>query len=270
LSFLLISIDQRQHHLEAVRSALSIVMYPIQVTVDFPIRLIRGAAENVASRRGLRADNASLRSQNLELNLRMQRYQALEQENRRLRMLLDTSYTVGPKVLVAELLAVDTSPGVHEIVINKGSRSGVFLGQPILDADGIMGQIVHVGPASSTAMLITDSRHAISVISNRSGVRGIAVGAGSMPQLELNFVPNNADIKEGDLIISSGMDAVFPGGYPVGEVAAVEFNPAAAFARILVRPRADLSRSREVLLVWSRPPGDPVRGDSEAEPVPPP
>lgn len=254
LSFLLIVIDQRQHRLESVRAVLAVLLYPVQVAVDFPGVAIRATAEKLASRRELRAANERLVADNLDLRFRMQRYQTLERENERLRALLDTSVMVGQKVLAGELLAVETTPSAHEIIVNQGTRSGVFRGQPILDAEGIMGQIIHVNPFSSTAMLITDARHAISVAVNRSGVRAIAVGTGSPSQLDLNFVPNNADVAEGDLVVSSGMDGVFPAGYPVGEIAAIEFEPTAPFARIRLRPQADLAHAREVLFVWSKVP----------------
>ncbi|MCC6201716.1 MAG: rod shape-determining protein MreC [Gammaproteobacteria bacterium] len=254
LSFLLIVIDQRQQRLESVRATLAVVLYPIHLVVDFPTTLVRATAEKFSSRRELRAANERLRAENLELRFRMQRYQTLERENERLRALLDTSVMVGQKVLAGELLAVETTPSAHEIIINQGVRSGVFPGQPILDAEGIMGQTVHVNPFSSTAMLITDPRHALSVAVNRSGVRAIAVGTGSMAQLDLNFIPNNADIAEGDLVVSSGMDGVFPAGYPVGVIEVIEFEPTAPFARIKLRPHADLAHAREVLFVWPQTP----------------
>lgn len=250
LSFLLIVIDQRQQRLESVRAALAVLLYPVHLAVDAPATLVRATTEKFVSRRELREANELLRAENLDLRFRMQRYQTLQRENDRLRALLDTSVMVGQKVLAGELLAVETTPSAHEIVINQGTRSGVFPGQPILDAEGIMGQIIHVNPFSSTAMLITDARHALSVSVNRSGVRAIAAGTGAMMQIDLNFVPNNADVAEGDLVVSSGMDGIFPAGYPVGVIEAIEFEPTAPFARIKLRPRADLAHAREVLFVW--------------------
>ena len=135
-------------------------------------------------------------------------------------------------------------------MLNKGQRNGVFVGQPVLDASGIMGQILHAAPFSSTGMLITDPRQAVPVMLNRTGLRAIAVGTESGLWLDVDFIPNNADVREGDLLVSSGMGGVFPAGYPVAEVITVEFDPADAFASVRARPSADLARARQVILVW--------------------
>lgn len=250
LSFLLISIDHSQRHLESIRAGLSIVVYPVQMVIDTPVAWLRSGLDYLSSRRRLLIANESLREENDDLRFRMLRYEALEQENRRLRELLDTSYLVGDKVQVARLLAVASNPSSQEVVINKGAWHGVYSGQPILDAKGILGHIVHVGPFSSHAMLISDARHAIPVTVNRSGVRGIVEGADSDTSLKLSFVPNNADVQPGDLLVSSGMGGIFPQGYPVGEIEHVDIDPAEAFAKITVAPISALGSTREVLLVW--------------------
>jgi rod shape-determining protein MreC len=126
----------------------------------------------------------------------------------------------------------------------------VFAGQPVIDAEGIMGQIVHVSPVTSTAMLITDPNHAIPVEINRNGLRSIAVGTGAFMELDLLYIPLNADIRVGDLLVSSGLGGKFPAGYPVATVSSVETNPGQQFARVTAEPKAELQRTREVLLVW--------------------
>ena len=166
--------------------------------------------------------------------------------------MLEASFKLSERVVIAELLDVDLQPFRHTILINKGEREGVYDGQPIVDADGIMGQIVHVSPFSSTALLITDPSHAIPVQINRNGLRGIAVGTGQSHSLQLEYLPNNADIQKGDLLISSGLGNHFPAGYPVGVVTEIQLDPAEPFAKVLVSPSAKLEQSREVLLLWPK------------------
>ena len=150
-------------------------------------------------------------------------------------------------------MSVNLDPYKHQIVINKGELNQTYPGQPLLDADGVMGQVVHVGPYTSTAVLITDTSHAIPVQVNRNGLRTIALGSGTINRLELPYLPNNSDILVGDLLITSGLGGRFPPGYPVATVSTIEQDPGQAFARITATPMAKLDRSREVLLVW---PGD--------------
>lgn len=250
LSFLLISIDHRHQNLSALRSALSLAVYPVQYLVTLPVRLVDAVAGNLRSRDSLQAENDGLRAENLLLHARTQRYAALEHENRRLRELLDSSPVLGEEVAVADVLAIDANPAARQIVINKGSRHHLYVGQPIADAQGVLGQVTQVGLLSSTAMLISDARHALPVQLNRTGLRAIAVGAGDSDSLLLSFVPTNADVAIGDLVVCSGLDKRFPAGYPVGTVSEVSVVPGEPFARIVVDPAAQLGRSREVLLVW--------------------
>lgn len=258
LSFLLVSIDHRQQHLAVIRGVLSAVVYPIQYAVQLPVKLVDTVAENFATRHALTVDNRNLRTENLLLRSRTYRYAALERENHRLRELLDSTADRGEDVVVADILAIDSNPAAHQIVINKGARQRVYIGQPIADAHGVLGQVTHVGPYTSTAILITDPRHALPVQINRSGLRAIAVGSGGSEQLYLSFIPTNADVRVGDLAVTSGLDHRFPPGYPVGEVTTLELDPGAPFARIVLKPSAHLGRSREVLLVWPRPQAEPA------------
>ncbi len=251
LSIVLMTIDHRQHHLDSMRSALSVVVYPLQLLVDLPGNTIDWFRESLSTRRQLQEENFSLRKQQLVLNTQLQKLEALEAENRHLRALLDSSFQVGERPMrIAALLSVDMDPYRHQIEINKGSLDNLYEGQPLLDSRGVMGQLIHVGPFTSTAMLITDPAHAIPVQVNRNGLRTIALGTGKFDQLELPNIPNNADIQVGDLLVSSGLGGRFPPGYPVAEVTEVEQDAGRAFSRVLARPRAQLDRSREVLLVW--------------------
>jgi len=259
------TIDHRQHHLDSVRSFLSVVVYPLQWLVDLPDTSSEWFRESLSTRRELQEENASLRTQQLMLNTQLQKLESLEAENRRLRALLDSSFQVGNRhMLIAGLLSVDMDPYRHQIEVNKGSLDHLFAGQPLLDSQGVMGQLIHVGPLTATAMLITDPSHAIPVQINRTGLRTIALGTGSIDRLELPHIPTNADVRVGDLLISSGLGGRFPPGYPVAEVINVEQDPGNTFSEVSARPRAHLDRSREVLLVWppELPNPDPRIGTS--------
>lgn len=247
------TVDHRQHHLETVRAALSFVVSPLQYLLGVPIGAGHWLGEALTSREALQEENTELRSQQLLQNARLQKMAALEAENERLRALLDSSGKVKERVLVAELLEVDVDPFAQEIVINKGSRDGVEVGQPIVDAEGVMGQVIHVAPFTSTAMLITDPSHAIPVEVNRTGLRAIAMGTGSAERLDIPHLPLNADIQQGDLLVTSGLGGRFPPGYPVAVVENIARNPGQSFAEVTARPTARLEQSREVLLVGTSP-----------------
>ena len=233
-----------------MRRGLSVLVYPLQAAATLPVRLVDSVAETFATRARLQGENTHLLAENRELRARSLRYDALVRENERLRLLLESSASRSEEVAVADILEIDRNPASRQIVIDKGSRQHIYVGQPIADAHGILGQITEVTPFTSTALLIADARHAIAVQVNRTGLRAIAVGAGNEDELFLNFVPTNADIRAGDLIISSGLDNRFPAGYPVGTVSDVSTSPGEQFARIAVKPSAEISRVREVLMVW--------------------
>jgi len=249
-SIVLMTIDHRFAYLESVRAALSVLVYPVQYAVNLPVAGVRWVSESVVTQRRLLHENERLRSENLLLQSRFQRFAAIEAENSRLRRLLESSTRSSDRVLVADLLAIELQPVSRQVVLNKGTTHGVYMGQPVVDASGVMGQIVHVGPLSSTAMLITDPSHALPVEINRTGLRAVAIGTGDDQVLELSYVPINADLREGDLVVTSGMGGRFPRGYPVGEVARIDLDPGQPFARVLARPSARLTQSHEVLLVW--------------------
>lgn len=249
-SVVLMTVDHRQQTLDTVRAGLSMLMYPIQLLIDLPSTAGDWLEESFSTRRGLQEENARLRAQNLLVQARLQKSDALEAENRRLRELLDSSSKAGDRVLIAELMSVDFDPYQHQVLLNKGERDAVFVGQPVLDAYGVMGQIIRVTPFTATAILITDPAHAIPVQVNRNGVRGILVGTGSLAEVSLPHLTNSADIRVGDLLVTSGLGGRFPPGYPVAEVTMVDINSGHDFAQINARPLSHLDRSREVLLVW--------------------
>lgn len=252
LSIVLMTLDHRFTLLQEVRAVLSVAASPVQYIIQFPVDAGEWMDESFTTRESLQAELTNLQTQQLLYDVRLQKLAALESENRRLRHLLDSSTKVSERVLIAELLAVDMEPFTSQIVLNKGRGSGVFIGQPLLDAKGIMGQVTGVEPFTSTAMLITDPNHAIPVAVNRNGLRSIAIGSGSNKDLNIPHLPNNADIQIGDLLISSGLGGRFPPGYPVATITAIEIDPGQPFARVRAEPMAELQRSREVLLVWQQ------------------
>jgi rod shape-determining protein MreC len=180
----------------------------------------------------------------------------------RLRELLDSSIKIHDRVLIAEVLRVEMDPLKRQIIINKGTRHHAFIGQTIIDALGVVGQIIHVSPLTSTVMLITNPDHAIPVQVNRNGLRTIALGTGSIDRLDLPHIPNNADIRVGDLLVTSGLGGRFPPGYPVADVTVVEQDPGNTFSNVAAQARAALDRSREVLLVWPAEPHAPAKDAS--------
>ena len=255
------AIDHRQHHLESIRATLSLFIYPLQYLVNLPFSAADWAGEKLSTRETLLEENTKLRTQQQLLMAQMQKLSALQVENIRLRELLKSSKKISENVLIGELLAVDLEPFTRKIVINKGSSDQVYRGQPLLDAEGIMGQIIHVGPLSSTAMLITDPNHAIPVHVNRNGLRAIALGTGVPDVLDIPYLPYSADIEEGDLLTSSGLGGRFPRDYPVAKVTSVVKDPTKPYAVVKAKPTAHLETSREVLLVWTQE--SPLTNDNQ-------
>ena len=252
VSVVLMTLDHRFHHLETVRSVIATVLSPLQSLVNLPVELSDWAGETFASRQRLLEENAELHAWRLEQQASLQRQAALLQENARLRRLLGASERVPEEVLVAELVAVDVDPYRHQVVVNKGLVDGVHLEQPLLAAEGVMGQILHLGAVNATAILITDPSHALPVQVNRTGMRTVARGTGTPNRLQLPHIPNDADIQVGDLLVTSGLGGRFPRGYPVGEITEVERDPGRPFATVIATPSVQLDRSLEVLLVQTR------------------
>lgn len=251
ISFALIFVDHRTDLLNPVRNALSVFTLPIHYVANIPHSLVEWSSASVQSRDDLEQENRRLQSEVLLLQRRVQKLAALVAENTRLKELLNSADLVDDQVIVAEIIGVDPDPFRHEVIIDKGSRDDAYPGQAVLDADGLMGQLIDVGPFSSRALLISDASHGVPVHVARNGVRAIAVGSGSLDKLTLIHVPDTADIMEGDLLVTSGLGGRFPSGYPVGKVIEVHHDPGLPFAIVSATPLAQLDRSRHVLLVFS-------------------
>lgn len=260
-------VDARFDYLKPVRSQMGLVLSPFYGVADFPVRAWEGVRDQFTSRSELQAENERLKAEQLLMQRRLQKLATLTEQNVRLRELLNSSALVDDKVLVGELIGVDPNPFTQRILIDKGEKDGVFQGQPVLDASGLMGQVVEVMPYTARVLLLTDTTHSIPVQVNRNGLRAIAVGTGNPERLELRYVADTADIKEGDLLVSSGLGQRFPAGYPVAVVKEVLHDTGGPFATIRAVPTAKMNRSRYVLLVFtdSRTPEQRATDAAEAQ-----
>lgn len=251
VSLILMTVDHRFQHLETARSTLKWLISPLQHIVDLPFRAGNWASREFSTHETLMEENQTLYIENIKLQAELQQLKALKHENERLRELMGAAARLQHEVVIAELLSVDLDPYRQEILINRGEKDQVYVGQPLLDAHGVMGQIIRVNRFDATAMLISDPSHALPVQFDNSELRTLAVGTGKPDVLELRHIPNSADIKVGDTVSASGLGGRFPQNYPVAKVTQVKHIKGEPFAQVLAQPLARLDRSREVLLVFS-------------------
>ena len=271
LSIVLLVVDHRENHLDAVRKVVGATVYPLRILVDAPVSSWRWIRENTTARNDLLLEISRLNAERLLTHARLQRFTALESENARLRAMLDATAKVRDQVQVAEIMSVSSNPFRHILVIDKGSRDGVYNGQAMIDADGVVGQVIEAGLLLSNGVLISDPDHALPVQVNRNGLRTIAVGTGEFDRLDLPFLPNNADIEEGDLLVTSGLGGAFPSGYPVGVVDSVTRIPQEPFADVTAKPAARLNQVREIMLIRTAreaPADEPGDVDEKGGPEP--
>lgn len=243
-------VDHRQQHLQVVRRSLTAVAYPFQVLVHSPVAGWEWLTSNFATRNALLEENARLKEAQARNELRLLRFEAIEQENLRLRALVAAGPRVAERTMLAEILRVDLDPFRHRVIIDRGTRDGVFRAQAVIDGNGVFGQVTNVGPQSAEVILLSDTSHAIPVRISRNGLRTIAVGTGDAKRLSLPYLPRNADVKVDDVLLTSGLGGVFPPGYPVGRVTEVTRDPSQPLAAVAAEPAAALDRDSEVLLVW--------------------
>jgi rod shape-determining protein MreC len=241
-----------------VRQKVSDFTFPLYWITDVPGEVGRWAQQRFVPKEDLLEENGALRTEVLVLKRKLQQMAALTAENTRLRQLLNSADTIEDRVLVAELIGVSPDPVKHKIMINRGSDDGVYVGQPVVDAFGLVGQVVEAGKSTSMVLLITDATHALPVQVNRNGIRLVAEGQGNLFELQLRFVSNTTDVQAGDLLVTSGLDQRFPPGYPVAMVESVTYDPGKPFVTVIARPMAELNRNRHVLLVFDRNPSPPA------------
>ncbi len=252
LSTAFMFLDQRHGWLEQARYYLSAAAYPLQLAVNSPPAAWRWLEQSFETRAALQAENAALRNREHALELRSQRFEALARENAELRGLRDALPPVADRWIVAEVVNVDLNSLRQRVLIDRGARNGLFKGQAVMDSYGLLGQTMRVGPWSAEVILLTDPEHAVPVQIERTGVRTIAVGTGDSQSLALPYLPANADVMPGDLLVTSGLGGVFPQGYPVARVTEVHHDSVQPLAQIRAQPLAQLDKLHEVMLVWFR------------------
>lgn len=244
-------LDSLTPWLRPARAGLGLMLLPVHVLADAPSRLVRFVGDSLSSHATLLAQRAYLRARVERLNIELQRLAALESENARLRRLLDSKQRLALRVRVAEIIGTVPGPSVRQVIVDKGTRDGAFVGQPVVDADGLVGQVIEVNPFTSRVMEITDVNHAVPAEVVRSGLRVVAVGTGRSDRLEVRHVTGSADIARGDLLITSGLDQRFPPGYPVARVLSVSRVSSGPFVDVVAAPLARLDVASHVLLVFA-------------------
>ncbi len=245
----LIFFDHKMASFETARGYLQTLVSPLQYMANAPKQMMTWASENIITRRQLMSENQDYREKELFFHEQALQLSIVRQENERLRSLLSSPVRGGIKKMFAEILSVDSDPYSHQVVINRGTNDGVYEGQPVLDEKGIVGQILHVGASSSRVILISDISHAIPVRVQRNGLRLIASGSGQIDRLIHNFVPHSADVKTGDLLVTSGLGGKYPEGYPVSRVVLVRTDESREFSTIYSQPVAQIDRLRYMLLL---------------------
>jgi rod shape-determining protein MreC len=248
-SVALIFFDHKMASFETARGYLQSLVSPLQYMANAPKQMMTWASENIVIRQQLMEENQNFRENELFFHEQVMQLSIVRQENERLRSLLSSPVRGEIKKMFAEILSVDSDPYSHQVLINRGATDGVYEGQPVLDEKGIVGQILHVGVSSSRVILISDISHAIPVRIQRNGLRLIASGSGQIDRLIHNFVPHSADVKEGDLLVTSGLGGKYPEGYPVSRVVLVRADESREFATIYSEPVAQIDRLRYMLLL---------------------
>ncbi len=268
LAIALMVADYRGNYLQRLRHGMSVVIEPMYRLAALPSRIVQQMSTGLSDREKLTEENSRLRQQLLLAEASLDRVNMLRNQNRHLRELLDVQRSLGLGVQLARIINVDTDPSRQRIVVDAGANQGVRVGQAVLDAQGVMGQVTEVLPNMATVLLITDATHALPVVVERTGMRAIAQGKGQSDLLELPDVPISADIKVGDKLMTSGLGGHFPAGFPVGTITSIRSGNGGMFTIAEATPSAALNRSVEVLILHEIP--DPVGPPAEAPLVGPP
>lgn len=250
ISSALVFADVRLDAFSQVRYVLNSAISPMQYVANMPQALLENALKQFSSHQQTLTQNEALKQQLLEQKSNVLLLKHLEQENQRLRDLLGSPFVRDERKMVAEVMAIDSDPYKHQVMIDKGQTNGVYEGQPVINEKGIVGQVSHVGAHNSRVLLLTDITHAIPVQVVRNDIRVIVSGSGALNQLELDNIPSNMDIRHGDVLVTSGLGGVYPEGYPVAEVSSFSFDNRQPFAQVIAKPYVQFDRLRHLLLVW--------------------
>jgi rod shape-determining protein MreC len=267
LSLLLLFTDTRYRYLENVRQTVATALYPLQRIVLMPGEAVAYATGYFAAQRSLSDDNVALKQDLLTQAPAVQGYQVLQQENIRLRALLDVEQRIQRATTAAEVLYTGRDPFTQKVFVDKGESAGVQPGQAVIDDVGVVGQVTRVFPYMAEVTLVTDKDYAVPVRVERSGVRSVMYGAGTGRLPELRFLSPNSEIQAGDRLITSGIDGTYPAGLAVAQVVSVERETGQIFARVICRPLAGVDKSAHVLILGriAAPPKRPEEA-SDAEP----
>lgn len=266
MSIALIIFDHKLDGFGTTRVYLNSFVSPLQYLANLPGQLLNASASRLVSHERLLSDNAKLTHDAMVMNGQLQLLTFLQEENDRLRSLLNSPVQDNTRTVVAELMAVDNNPYSHQIVINKGAINGVFEGQPVLDDNGIVGQIMQVSSTNSRVLLIADVTHAIPVRIARNNVRLIVSGSGSLGELLIPHVAHSSDLKIGDILLSSGLGNVFPEGYPVATITSIIRDESRPFSHVRAKPVAQLDRLKYLLLLWSQRTSEDTQAITAIEP----
>ncbi|MEX3074310.1 rod shape-determining protein MreC [Vibrio alginolyticus] len=242
--------DSRLDTFSNVRYLLNSAVSPIQYAANLPRSLFDGAFERFNTHQTLVEGNRKLKRELLRLKSELILLDQYKEENQRLRKLLDSSFVRDEKKVVTEVMAVDTSPYRHQVVIDKGHVDGVYVGQPVINEKGIVGQVTFVAAHNARVLLLTDAKNAIPVQVIRNDIRVIASGNGEMDEIQLEHIPTSTDIQVGDLLVTSGLGGIYPEGYPVANVTKVDLDTHQEFASIKADPVVEFDRLRYLLLIW--------------------
>jgi rod shape-determining protein MreC len=249
LSLALLVLDARFRYADGLRGTLALIAYPLQRAATAPIDFLNAVGSYFSTQAQLVEDNATLRAKTLTLSQNAQRYEAAEAEMAQLRRLIGASEKLEVKTIPAEILYVGRDPYAHKVFINLGEKQGVKPGSPVADEAGVVGQVTRVHPLISEVTLLTDQDQAIPVQVVRNGLRAVAFGGGPSGMLELRFMPANAEIQNGDRLVTSGIDGTYPAGLPVATVVRIERDAEHSFARVVCKPAAGVDRGRFVLVL---------------------
>ncbi len=258
LSILLMVLDARFRYAEPLRQVLALAAYPIQSLATAPVTAFANLSEFFASRDTLQRENTALRAERLKRAPDLLTLEALKAENEALRKALAARPRSPQEAIFAEVVYAGRDPFARTVMVDKGTQQGVQLGQPVIDAAGVLGQVTRVHPLLAEVTLVVDKDHPVPVQVVRNGLRGIVYGSGDGATLELRHMATNADVEVGDVLVTSGIDEVYPHGLPVARVAKVERDTALAFAKVVCEPSAGVHRHRQVLVL------------NRAEQIPPP
>lgn len=265
ISIAMILMDYRDSRLSPVRTTLNILLHPLLYAVDAPFRASEHISQFFKDQNKVIEENRKLTSLVRRYAVRDQKYHSIAQENIRLRNQLNASPAKEERFMLAEILSVSRDQHRNTVTIDKGAEEGLYRGQVVLSGQSIYGQIFEVSPNSAIILQLTDTKHAIPVRNNRTGLGAIAVGSGNANQLELKNIEANIDIKEGDTFYSSGLGQLFPADFPVATVRSVAYNPGDSFMRVKAQTKVDFSKSREVILIWRNNHLTVLRAEDEAE-----